>query len=109
MYKIVVSSYPATDGEGEQAYGEVMWFGGRVTGLMLVSFVLMVLSSVVAASSDIFSTIGSLTGAWSGTAPAAVLSNELPKSFTGALNIGYFWMFANCLASAGYVCSTRLL
>ena len=86
-----------------------MWFGGRVTGLMLVSFVLMVLSSVIAAWSDIFSTLSSLSGAWNGAAPAAVLSNELPKSFTGALNIGYFWMFSNCLASAAYVCSARPL
>lgn len=75
---------------------------------MLVSFVLMVLSSVIAAWSDISSTLSSLTGAWNGTAPAAVLSSELPKSFTGAFNIGYFWMLSNCLASAAYVCPTRL-
>jgi GDP-mannose transporter len=75
---------------------------------MLVSFVLMVLSSVIAAWSDISSTINSLTGAWNGTAPAALLSNELPKSLAGALNIGYCWMFSNCLASAAYVCPTLL-
>jgi len=75
---------------------------------MLVSFILMVLSSVIAAWSDISSTISSLTGAWNGTVPAAVLSNEFSKSFTGSLNIGYFWMFSNCLASAAYVCPTRL-
>jgi hypothetical protein len=28
-----------------QAYGEVLWFGGRVTALTLVSFVFMVRSS----------------------------------------------------------------
>jgi len=76
---------------------------------MLVSFALMVLSSVIAAWSDISSTISSLTGAWNGTVPAAALSNELPQSFSGALNIGYFWMLSNCLASAAYVCPIRLL
>ncbi|KAK0563615.1 GDP-mannose transporter into the lumen of the Golgi, partial [Tilletia horrida] len=35
------------------AYGEVIWFGGRVTALTFMSFVLMVLSSIIAASSDI--------------------------------------------------------
>lgn len=35
------------------AYGEVVWFGGRVTRITLISFVLMVLSSVIAAYSDI--------------------------------------------------------
>jgi GDP-mannose transporter len=35
------------------AYGEVIWFGGKVTKLTMVSFGFMVLSSVVAAYSDI--------------------------------------------------------
>ncbi|PWN52347.1 GDP-mannose transporter [Violaceomyces palustris] len=35
------------------AYGEVIWFGGRVTPLVLSSFILMVLSSIIAAWSDI--------------------------------------------------------
>lgn len=35
------------------AYGEVIWFGGRVTLLVFFSFSLMVLSSVIAAWSDI--------------------------------------------------------
>ncbi|CAO1623722.1 unnamed protein product [Sympodiomycopsis kandeliae] len=35
------------------AYGEVIWFGGRVTMLAFFSFSLMVLSSVIAAWSDI--------------------------------------------------------
>ena len=29
-------------GSYEQAYGEVFWFGGRVTGLTVVSFLFMV-------------------------------------------------------------------
>ncbi|CAD6895842.1 unnamed protein product [Tilletia controversa] len=35
------------------AYGGVNWFGGRVTALTFSSFVLMVLSSIIAACSDI--------------------------------------------------------
>ncbi|ETS61103.1 hypothetical protein PaG_05050 [Moesziomyces aphidis] len=35
------------------AYGEVLWFGGRVTRIVLSSFLLMVLSSIIAAWSDI--------------------------------------------------------
>ncbi|EPQ31604.1 uncharacterized protein PFL1_00937 [Pseudozyma flocculosa PF-1] len=35
------------------AYGEVLWFGGRVTKLILSSFLLMVVSSIVAAWSDV--------------------------------------------------------
>lgn len=35
------------------AYGEVIWFGGRVTRLTLVSFGLMVFSSIIAAYGDI--------------------------------------------------------
>ncbi|KAF1835061.1 GDP-mannose transporter [Decorospora gaudefroyi] len=35
------------------AYGEVLWFGGKVTQLLLLSFGLMALSSVVAAWADI--------------------------------------------------------
>lgn len=67
------------------AYGEVLWFGGSVTSMALMSFVLIVLSSVVAAWSDISS------------APAEV----------GAFNIGYLWMFTNCLSNAGFVLFLR--
>jgi GDP-mannose transporter len=35
------------------AYGEVIWFGGRVTRMTMASFMLMVLSSLIAAYSDI--------------------------------------------------------
>lgn len=35
------------------AYGEVIWFGGKITHLTFVSFLLMVLSSVIAAYDDI--------------------------------------------------------
>ncbi|PWN90123.1 putative VRG4-golgi GDP-mannose transporter [Acaromyces ingoldii] len=35
------------------AYGEVLWFGGKVTRLTLFSFILMVFSSLIAAYNDI--------------------------------------------------------
>ncbi|KAF5347226.1 hypothetical protein D9758_011093 [Tetrapyrgos nigripes] len=80
------------------AYGEVLWFGGRVTTLTLISFVFMVLSSVIAAWSDVSSVL-------------PVYSDPLGfQSVTDVvykLNIGYFWMFVNCLVSAAYVLTMR--
>ncbi|KAF8557747.1 GDP-mannose transporter [Imleria badia] len=35
------------------AYGEVMWFNGRITGLTMVAFLLMILSSILAAWTDV--------------------------------------------------------
>lgn len=78
------------------AYGEVLWFGGAVTRLALLSFALMVLSSVVAAWADISAAIASY--GHDGEQTAEVLST---------LNAGYLWMFVNCLASASYVLGMR--
>ncbi|KAK6460650.1 GDP-mannose transporter [Scheffersomyces coipomensis] len=70
------------------AYGEVIWFGGKVTSMVLGSFLLMVLSSLIA---------------WYGDASAAASSNvDLFE-----LYIGYFWMFTNCFASAAFVLIMR--
>jgi GDP-mannose transporter len=74
-------------------------FQGMVTGLTLVSFALMVGSSIIAAWADISS-------AWS--AAEAIdsttgLELALPKHTIGGINAGYFWMALNCLASAAYV------
>jgi GDP-mannose transporter len=99
----------------QQAYGEVLWFGGRVTGLTLVSFFFMVrwsipllatpgvhspyqvLSSVIAAMADM-STSGDLDG------PTSVLI-DLPQvtSVMKNLDVGYIWMMFNCATSAAYV------
>jgi len=83
------------------AYGEVIWFGGRVTGLTLVSFFFMVLSSIIAATTDA-STTGDLDGA------SSVLI-DLPRvtSVMRNLNVGYFWMMINCATSAAYVLAMR--
>mgnify|MGYP000057060537 CR=1 FL=1 len=69
------------------AYGEVIWFGGKVTTMALSSFLLMVLSSVIAYYGD----------------NAAVKSHD--DAF--ALYLGYFWMLTNCFASAAFVLIMR--
>ncbi|KAG0370519.1 GDP-mannose transporter into the lumen of the Golgi [Gamsiella multidivaricata] len=71
------------------AYGEVLWFGSKVTPLMLLSFAFMVLSSVIAGWSDISSFVPK--------DPAELVQ----------INPGYFWMALNCLSSAGYVLYMR--
>jgi len=87
------------------AYGEVIWFGGRVTGLTLVSFIFMVISSVIAAWADVSSALeSSLPVVSPGTTMGPL------QAVTGAvrhLNIGYFWMLVNCLTSAAYVLTMR--
>lgn len=84
------------------AYGELIFFGGRVTGLMMVSFALMVLSSVMASWTDIAGMFTPTNGA----ADSAIISDAPVTKLLG-LNIGYFWMFANCFASAAYLLTMR--
>ncbi|KAF8661334.1 hypothetical protein AX16_001429 [Volvariella volvacea WC 439] len=87
------------------AYGEVIWFGGKVTALIFVSFVFMVVSSVIAAWSDTSNTFGD-----SMPAASSALTLDSLSAVTGAvrqLNIGYLWMMLNCLASAAYVLTMR--
>lgn len=69
------------------AYGEVLWFGGKVTTMALGSFILMVLSSVIACYGD--------------------SSDAKSPSDTISLYAGYFWMFTNCFASAAFVLIMR--
>ncbi|KAH8116416.1 GDP-mannose transporter [Phellopilus nigrolimitatus] len=87
------------------AYGEVIWFGGRVTGLTFMSFVIMVISSVIAAWSDI---ANALDKTWSPQDPAAAIGGlHAVQSALTQVNIGYFWMFFNCIMSAAFVLSMR--
>lgn len=80
------------------AYGEVLWFGGSVTGMALLSFGLMVLSSVIAAWADIQHALTSNGGdAATGEAAEAV----------SQLNAGYVWMLINCFCSASFVLGMR--
>ena len=81
------------------AYGEVLWFGGSVTGMALFSFGLMVLSSVIAAWADIQHAISSLGGR-TGQSDAA-------SAKISTLNAGYVWMLLNCFCSATYVLGMR--
>jgi len=79
------------------AYGEVLWFGGSVTGMALFSFGLMVLSSVIAAWADIQHAITSHGGS-----SASDASDKI-----ATLNSGYIWMMLNCFCSATYVLGMR--
>lgn len=91
------------------AYGEVLWFGGEVTPLTLFSFLIIVLSSVVAAWSDI--SIARETAAAAAAAAAATAKSlgylEPEAAEFSAFNIGYVWMFLNCLSNAGFVLFLR--
>lgn len=78
------------------AYGEVLWFGGTVSSMALLSFGLMVLSSVVAAWADIEHTLNTYGSATS--AASAQLAT---------LNAGYLWMLINCLSTACYALGKR--
>lgn len=104
------------------AYGEVFWFGGRVTRIVFLSFVLMVVSSVIAAWPDISKHLGrvapgvyaraenglSVYGAHAGTPSAAAAAPApAPQPASGTSNSGYFWMLCNCLVSAAYVLVMR--
>ncbi|KAF3989592.1 hypothetical protein FT663_02852 [Candidozyma haemuli var. vulneris] len=70
------------------AYGEVLWFGGKVTTMVLGSFLLMVLSSVLACYGD--------------------TSASRSAEDVASMYHGYFWMFANCFASAAFVLIMRI-
>ncbi|KAH9946523.1 UDP-galactose transporter [Amylocystis lapponica] len=87
------------------AYGEVIWFGGRVTGLTLVSFVFMVFSSVVAAWADISDALAA--GDPAVAESMALGSLDKVKDIVSSLNVGYFWMLINCGTSAAYVLAMR--
>jgi GDP-mannose transporter len=78
------------------AYGEVLWFGGSVTGMALFSFGLMVMSSVIAAWADIQHALQN--HGHSSTETSARIST---------LNAGYIWMLFNCLCNAAYVLGMR--
>lgn len=77
------------------AYGEVLWFGGNVTPLLLLSFGFMVLSSVIAAWADIQA---ALSGAGHSGETVTTIST---------LNAGYAWMGLNVICTASYVLGTR--
>ncbi|KAH8830035.1 UDP-galactose transporter [Flagelloscypha sp. PMI_526] len=81
------------------AYGEVIWLNGHVTKLCFTSFLIMVVSSVVAFLSD-ESVHPSLS------ASGVALSSN--GSASSAVGTGYFWIGANCFISAAYVLTMRI-
>lgn len=68
------------------AYGEVIWFGGKVTSMALGSFGLMVLSSVIAYHGD---------------------TADPKATDTFSVYLGYIWMIINCFSSASFVLIMR--
>jgi len=80
------------------AYGEVLWFGGSVTPMTLLSFGLMVFSSVIAAWADIQHALS--------TKPGDATSGEASEAIA-TLNAGYIWMLLNCFCAAAYVLGMR--
>ncbi|ORX47942.1 hypothetical protein BCR36DRAFT_584635 [Piromyces finnis] len=71
------------------AYGERLWFGGsRVSKPMFISFMLMILSSVV--------------GGW-----ADIRASSLVKDKEVGVIRSYFWMFLNCFCCAAYTLFLR--
>ncbi|KAK4068776.1 uncharacterized protein Triagg1_7136 [Trichoderma aggressivum f. europaeum] len=73
------------------AYGEVLWFGGSVTPTILLSFGLIIFSSIVAAWAD---------------ADAAGRSATASQSFA-TMKIGYTWMGLNVFCQAAFVLGMR--
>ena len=78
------------------AYGEILWFGGSVSPLTLLSFGLMVLSSIVAAWADIQSAVA-----------GDFAHHGDPSSAISTLNAGYAWMGLNIFCSAFYALGMR--
>jgi GDP-mannose transporter len=88
------------------AYGEVLLFKSLVTRMTLLSFGLMVLSSIIAAWADI-SHAANMTYD-RGLKPGLVeTGNGSPKARLEILNMGYAWMGLNVLCSAAYVLGMR--
>lgn len=77
------------------AYGEVLWFGGSVTPMALLSFGLMVFSSVIAAWADIQAAV-------EGVGHTAEATDAI-----STLNAGYAWMGMNVFCTAAYVLGMR--
>lgn len=80
------------------AYGEVLWFGGSVSGMALLAFGLMIASSIIAAWADVAHALA----AYSGDAVSGEAAEKI-----ATLNAGYIWMALNCFCSAGFVLGMR--
>lgn len=66
---------------------------------------LQVISSVIAAWSDI---ANALDTTWDAQDPAAAIGGlHAMQSAIAKLNVGYIWMFCNCITSAAFVSIAR--
>lgn len=74
------------------AYGEKLVFGNKVTSLALLSFGLMIFSSIIAAWADISHALDTHADA---------------SSHVASLNAGYAWMLSNCFCNALFVLTMR--
>ncbi|KAF0267588.1 hypothetical protein FOG48_03305 [Hanseniaspora uvarum] len=92
------------------AYGEVLFFGGKVTSMELGSFLIMVLSSVVATIGDnqAKQNLGKRLVEKAATVAADKSSPIAKVAEEAAFNIGYLWMLANCVSSALFVLVMRM-
>lgn len=72
--------------------------------MTLVSFLFMVLSSIIAAWADISD---ALTVGDPAATEAAALATSGISAVVSNLNVGYVWMFINCATSAAYVLTMR--
>lgn len=79
------------------AYGEVLFFGGSITSMEMSAFLLMVFSSVIATWGD----QQALAKKAAEQAAATLGESALP------FNVGYIWMFTNCISSALFVLIMR--
>jgi hypothetical protein len=93
-----------------QAYGEVLWFGGRVTALTLVSFIFMVTNrrfdEIPPGTQTPLQVVSSVIAAWSDASqisPSVAGGLSSMTTVVTSLNVGYLWMLSNCLVSAAYV------
>lgn len=104
----------------------MIWFDGRITSMVFLSFVLMVASSVIAAWPDLatsvaptlhrraLNAVGMYTGvpvpsvaAPSAASPVAAQASVSVAQWPSLSTSGYFWMLLNCLVSATYVLVMR--
>ena len=69
---------------------------------MVTDLMFQVLSSVIAAWSDISRTLGTIGGQWAALDTGSG-SVPLPSTTSSVSARGYFWMFINCVAAAAYV------
>lgn len=90
------------------AYGESKIFGGHVTSMMLFSFVLMVVSSIMAAWDDL-SSIGSGSSSLANLRSSALAAASMTAKTGSSSSVasGYFWISTNCISSAAFVLFMR--